>query len=168
MKKIYSFIITGLLALTGCNKQTADSTFVKEISDLKYCEKDEIHAPNLYYSSSFNPIDIDEVYDLYFEADNSAEAAETLSEPIKLTADYKIDENFLQFNDCPENVVIKDNNRSLKINQQFSQMDTSTLEDGTVAIYFYPVVSEDNRIKEVQTDQKQYCDGIYEIRYVQQ
>lgn len=174
-KNFYSIILFIFITLTGCNQQVDNAApdqresdeYVYSVSDLSICNKDEINEDNIFYDSSFNTMNVSEIYSSYFNK-NSKNDDYILLSPIRLMPYAKVNEIPVFFVDAENKILVKDNSQKLEINQHFSNMNVNSLTECTITVYFYPVVSQNERsdflLRKVQHTQQTYCDGIYEIR----
>lgn len=172
MKKIIGACV--IIALTGCyhsiesntSEQIESSENVYNVNDLSICKKAEIKDTNIFYSSTFDEIDTNDIYDLYYN--NSTENNYILLSPIKMMPYTKVNETPIFFIDKKDKTMIEDGSQKFEINQNYSHMDTSSLTECTITVYFYPIVLQNERdellLKKVQMNHQTYCDGIYEIR----
>lgn len=115
---------------------------------------------SIYFDSDFAPItDIDTQQRL-------------LLNPVKMTADLKLDVSDPEFTDLDFRVYIDQDNILYEINQNFSQITGVTITPGIIAIYFYPeaeaITDQSITLKSIEHNGITYADGTYEIRYITQ
>lgn len=174
-KHFYSIILFIFITLTGCIQQVDNAAsdqrksdeYVYSVSELSICNEEEINEDNIFYDSSFNTMNVSEIYSSYFNKNSKNEDYILLS-PIKLMPYAKVNETPVFFVDAENTILVKDNYQKLEINPHYSNMNVNSLTECTITVYFYPVVSQNERsdflLKKVQHNHQTYCDGIYEIR----
>ncbi|MBW9212992.1 hypothetical protein KV101_06270 [Trueperella sp. zg.1013] len=151
----------------------------------------KVKKNSFFYDLEFHPIDFkkpillkEEVYDMNQNPLKQLIIKETLLSPIKLTADYKVSKDTWNgFQDMADFSLQSDTlqhkemlsqwlkvNASLPISHKFSHIKDFPLQEGKIAIYFYPIcykISGDTTfymVKGKNQFHQFYCDGIYEIR----
>ena len=135
-------------------------TWIIDASELSYDKDLILSDQSIYFDSDFAPItDIDAQQRL-------------LLNPVKMTADLKLDVSDPEFTDLYFRVYIDQDNILYEINQNFSQITGITITPGIIAIYFYPeaeaITDQSITLKSIEHNGITYADGTYEIRYITQ